>query len=335
MTLGYTERESPFLSLAALHGGYFLRGQFCRFIGKEVGGTSAALIEKLLDRRHAMVLTGSHNTKVYHLAARPFYAALGQEDNRNRRSREPLGIQRRLMILDFVLDHLHYWFFATEQERVDYFTGVRGVPLAALPSKPYRSPSTGQVTTRYFVDKNPIFILDSDRSVNPLVHFCYVDEAVTRSGFETFLTQYRPLFEALGRFRLVHVAASKLPGIAAQRIFERFVGGIAGQSAGCGTEEFRRRLEMYFISRQRYETGQLEGFDRQALVQLREDRQRFSRAEYEALFDRWKQIGAAAFETIVPLAAPKNSPLEASFTTHILNHSYAIFGNLEEPTHGA
>ena len=43
--LGYSEREAAFLNLAALHGGYFLRRQYCEFLGKEVGGTAASLIE--------------------------------------------------------------------------------------------------------------------------------------------------------------------------------------------------------------------------------------------------------------------------------------------------
>ena len=31
---GYTERESQFLVTAALNGGYFVRRQFCLFLGK-------------------------------------------------------------------------------------------------------------------------------------------------------------------------------------------------------------------------------------------------------------------------------------------------------------
>src|SRR4051812_33255271 len=85
--LGYTERESAFLCLAALHGGFFLRRQYAQFIGRQVGGTVAELVRKALAHGHATSVTGCHNTKVYHLSSRPFYAALGQEDNRNRRTR--------------------------------------------------------------------------------------------------------------------------------------------------------------------------------------------------------------------------------------------------------
>ena len=87
---GYTEREASFLSLAALHGGYFLRRQYGQFLGRPVGGTAADLIEKMLAKEHAKVLTFEHNTHLYHVCTRPFYTAMGQPDNRNRRERQPL-----------------------------------------------------------------------------------------------------------------------------------------------------------------------------------------------------------------------------------------------------
>src|SRR5438093_7087639 len=85
--LGYTEREAAFLCIAALHGGYFLRRQYCDFLGKENGGTAAALVQKTLARGHAKASAYANNTNVYHLCTRPFYAVLGQVDNRNRRER--------------------------------------------------------------------------------------------------------------------------------------------------------------------------------------------------------------------------------------------------------
>ena len=40
--LGYTEREPPFLCLAALASGYFLRRQFTSFIARESGWADEA-----------------------------------------------------------------------------------------------------------------------------------------------------------------------------------------------------------------------------------------------------------------------------------------------------
>src|SRR5437870_12325224 len=104
-SLGYTEREAAFLCLAALHGGYFLRRQYCDFIGKQIGGTAAALVEKLLAQRHAVATSALNNTKLYDLGCRPFYSVLGEIDIRIPREPSRLAIQRRLMALDFVTAH--------------------------------------------------------------------------------------------------------------------------------------------------------------------------------------------------------------------------------------
>src|SRR5689334_1466191 len=112
--LGYSEREAAFLCIAALHGGYFLRRQYAQFLGKSVGGTAAALIEKVLTKGHARGTTFAAGTHIYHLCARPFYAAIGQEDNRNRRLREPATIKNKLMGLDFVLTRPEHLYLATE-----------------------------------------------------------------------------------------------------------------------------------------------------------------------------------------------------------------------------
>src|SRR6266849_7919558 len=83
--LGYSEREAAFLCVAALHGGYFLRRQYCGFIGKEIGGTANALVEKLLIQKHAVAISALNHTKIYHLGSRHFYTLLGETDNRYRR----------------------------------------------------------------------------------------------------------------------------------------------------------------------------------------------------------------------------------------------------------
>ena len=156
--LGYTDREAAFLCLAALQGGYFLRRHYCNFIGKEIVGTVAALIEKLLAQQQDAAITAFNNTKIYHLGSRPFYAAIGETDNRNRREHSAALIKSRLLSLDFVLAHRDYRYLATEREKLDYFSGTLEIALSALPYKRYISLKTPSTTTRYFVDKYPIFI---------------------------------------------------------------------------------------------------------------------------------------------------------------------------------
>src|SRR5437660_9369780 len=84
---GYTETEAAFLCLAALHSGYFLRRQYARFLGTKDGGSVSQLIERALANAHVKTSTWRQNTLLYHLCARPFYEALGQGENRHRRTR--------------------------------------------------------------------------------------------------------------------------------------------------------------------------------------------------------------------------------------------------------
>src|ERR1051325_6119720 len=116
--LGYTSREAAFLCLAALHAGYFLRRQYAQFLGTSMSGQVAALIEKVLANGHAEATTFAGDIHIYHLCARPFYAVLGQEDNRNRRTRQPATIRKKLMALDYVLAHPDHRYLATEQEKL-------------------------------------------------------------------------------------------------------------------------------------------------------------------------------------------------------------------------
>src|ERR1035437_5421008 len=129
MRLGYSEREAAFLCLAALHGGYFLRRQFLQFAGNESAGVIAALTEKLLEKGHATGKKVGRGVMLYHLSSRPFYKAIGETDNRNRREHSPLSIKTRLMGLDYVLAHPHQY-LATERVKVNYFSDLLGIPLA-------------------------------------------------------------------------------------------------------------------------------------------------------------------------------------------------------------
>src|SRR6266508_4088214 len=100
---GYTEREAEFLCLAALHGGYFLRRQYRAFLGRAAAVTVGTLIEKTLALQHAKAATFGQSMQVYHLCTRPFYSALGQAHNRNRRDRQISTMKNKIMTLDFVL----------------------------------------------------------------------------------------------------------------------------------------------------------------------------------------------------------------------------------------
>src|SRR4051794_29207566 len=101
---GYGAEEAAFLRLVALQSGYFLRRQAAQFFGSKDGRRVTPLVDKAVALEHARSSTWRRNTQLYHLSSRPFYEALGESNNRNRRRHELTQIKNRVMALDYVLD---------------------------------------------------------------------------------------------------------------------------------------------------------------------------------------------------------------------------------------
>jgi len=326
---GYNDREAAFLRLAALHGGYFLRRQIAEFLGKNANGSVAALVERVLANEHANVLTFEHNTRLYHLCTRPFYAALGQEDNRNRRERQPLTIKNKLMGLDFVLAHPAQRFLATEQEKLDYFTRTLQIDPAKLPTKLYRSLNEAASTTRYFVDKYPIFLPVDTSPPPPVVSFCFVDEGLKSAArFETYLREYSRLFASLTRFHVIYVAATPAPFQWAARSFEQFVIKRSERPDSDPLDPTVVRLLDHFADRRRFDSKDFAGLDRDKLIRLRNDREAFSGDKYDALYQAWLAGGRAV---VLKILVPERTPevvSEPIFSTHLSRHNYDLFGSL-------
>jgi hypothetical protein len=281
---------------------------------------SGEFLRKTVEAGHARVNVYAHRTEVYHLFARPFYRALGEENNRNRRSRPPLSIKAKLMALDYVLGHRSHHYLATEQEKVDYFILTLGIDPSKLPAKTYRSASRKLGTRRYFVEKYPLFLSTTALSASPVVSFCYVDEGVlSTTGFESFLNRYRRLFTALRRFRVIYVAAEQLHLRSAERKFLRFSeelsfpercrpGGILGD---------------YFWLRYLLDTSQWALLDTAGLNRLGDLTRRFRSSPIDQRFEDWKEELAAA---------QGSGPVDAGFETVRLPYHYDIFGTTGTPT---
>jgi hypothetical protein len=320
---GYSPRESAFLCLAALHGGYFLRRQYGTFLGREDGGCVAQLIEKTLDLGHANATTFRHKTQIYHLSSRPFYARIGQENNRNRRAKEPLSIKNRLMGLDFVLAHREFRYLATQSEKLAFFADQVKISLSDLPAKLYRPANAAIAAASYFVDKYPIFLSVETASD---VSFCFVDEGMaTMSRFETYLSQYGKTFSALPAFSLVYVAASENHFGRAKELFERTLSGKAVNSAAERNREKAAHLAAYFRLRRSYEAKEFASLDRAQLIQLRNSREEFSGSEIDALYARWTIEGDAVLPMNRQLQPPALRKRNGRFSTYLLPYSYEFF----------
>ncbi len=325
---GYTEREAAFLCLAGLHSGYFLRRQYVQFLGKSAGGTAAALIDRALALEHVKACTYAAHTHIYHLCSRPFYAALGQRENRNRRDRRPLTMKIKLMTLDFVLNHREYTYLVTEQEKFEYFTAGRNVDAESLPATTFHAGGGTPSTVRYFVDKFPIYTGPVQPTGVSEPAFCYVDAGATSvSGFETYLFRYRSLFESLPQFNVVYVAARPLLFGAAERLFRRFAGQSWSRN-GAEAPAVNNDLRAYFEARCLYERGELASFDRAKLLRFRDQRDRFSGSETETQYAQWRSCHERKATGGFTSSPEATAALGGSFSVCLLTHSYDLFGSL-------
>ena len=308
----YTPREAQFLEMAALHSGYFLRRQYMRFAHAGSGGAVDRFTRKVLSHGHARVSRSCTKTRLFHICAKRLYGALGEEDNRNRRPREPFTIRQKLMAFDFVLEHGSAQFFPTERARVNLFSS-RGIPSDAMPSRFYTGPN-GDRTKRSFVDKQPIFLAPHSGDI---VHFAYIDEGVlSTAGFETWLAHYTPLFRALQAFVVVYVAGSPaFFGRARQRFDAAFGARLFAAETRAGA-----RLAEYFRDRRSVELRDFGALGRAGMDRFRSAHQELDSAATSVLYRRWLVEGDAALETA---SAPAPN---AEFRTFTLSYDYDLFG---------
>jgi len=324
---GYTDTEGSFLCVAALHGGYFLRRQVAHGLKCQDGATVTRLAQKVLALEHARSSTWRQNVHLYHLFARPFYDAIGERNNRNRREHQLAQIKNRIMGLDYVLAHPEHRYLATEREKIDYFVGQLNVDVTHLPAKQFVSATGKECTTRYFIDKYPLFVAPVPQSGRPdRAGFCFVDEGlVGLSHFETYLDQYRDLFAVLPAFDLIYVAATNRHFAGARATFERFCGGNSGASRTASSQNTENLLA-YFHLRQRFERRELAGFDRNQLIRLRDGRNAFSHPEIEALYRTWTRIGDAGIQSQLHAGEHNTTTIHGSFSTERLTYDYDLFG---------
>ncbi|MDX2181136.1 MAG: hypothetical protein SFV18_16195 [Bryobacteraceae bacterium] len=324
---GYDEDEARFLCLAAQHSGYFVRRQFNDFIGQARGARAQRFVEKLRTRRHALSSRFGLNQIVYHVRAKALYSRLGQADNRNRREKAPLTVKRKLMCLDFALAHPDKRFLTAEPEKVEYFVIERGIDLTALPGRKYQSRKSTEATSRFFVDKLPIFLDPCDvatpLSPPPVVHFVYVDEgAQSLEGFATYLRQYGPLLTALREFEVVYAATESRWFVKAEAIFHRMFSSSVSSEAKTVSPEHAELLD-YFEARRKFDTRNFTGLDAERIVHFREQKRTFAGQHYDELYRTWiegKEVPAADSRNV--------ASLNARFTTYAAPHDYEMIRSL-------
>ena len=166
--LGWTGRDAEWIALVCLHSGVFIRSQFCRYFA--VHRQIAARLVQGLKEQKALVesehVISNGGGRTCRISGKAIYRALGVENIRHRRKASAVLVMRRLLSLDFVLEHPGLNWLPTEAEKVEFFQEM-GIPSRLIPRRIYHG-AVG-VQKRYFALKLPV------AGEADMVVFAYVD----------------------------------------------------------------------------------------------------------------------------------------------------------------
>ena len=154
-SLGWTGREAEWIALVCLHSGVFTRPQFCRYFDAD-SKRAHRFVKAIIGRGCGVesewpVVNGGG--KSCRISSKPIYRALGIENIRHRRKATVSVLRRRLLSLDFVLEHPGMNWLPTEGEKVEFIEGL-GVHSNLIPRRIYYGAVRAQ--KRYFALKLPV-----------------------------------------------------------------------------------------------------------------------------------------------------------------------------------
>ena len=155
--LGWTGREAEWIALVCLHSGVFTRAQFRHFFDSGDNRQRAArFVRDLVGRELGVVDERAifpGGAKAVRISNKEIYRKLGIENIRHRREADDAVMLRRLLSLDYVLEHPELPWLPTETEKVAFFDSL-GIDRRRLPKRLYHGASGNQA--RYFALKLPI-----------------------------------------------------------------------------------------------------------------------------------------------------------------------------------
>ena len=225
---GWTGQEAEWIALVCLHSGVFTRAQFCHYFDTH-RVRAFRFVKMLLARKQAVETawpTLNNGGKTCRISSKAIYRALGVENIRHRRTASDLVVMRRLLSLDFVLEHPGMNWLPAEPEKVEFFEEI-GLPLRLIPRRIYCGMVGNQ--KRYFALKLPL-------AVDPeIVTFAYVDPGhQTDTELYSWGAAHGPLWDALrkkGRqVRVIGIAVENAILDRTDRVLETWAAADPGTS---------------------------------------------------------------------------------------------------------
>jgi hypothetical protein len=319
---GYTRTQAEFLCLVATHAGYFTRRQFLRYAHAK---KASRFTERILRLHHGRTTRYGRQTLVYEVYSRLIYDVINKGSLRHHGRRLSNDqVRTRLLILDFVLDHLEQHYLETQADKVAYFHRKLGVPLHVLPGRIYSGLQSNSNTKHYFVDRFPIFIPSgSDSLFLPLAPaFVYCDGG--EPGLLRYighLRTYKRLLNQLPSFNFVYAAPNNTKFKRAEKLFAR--------RFSCDQYLNTDHLVRYFQIRKLWEdhkTSVLTKPDRQL---LRDGDSRFQSQIFEDAYRQWTaaKISQSDLNDALLRAKVQQNRL---FSTYVLSENYDIFERLSK-----
>ena len=166
---GWNPQDAEWVALVCLHSGIFTRSQYMAYF-KTYPSRARRFVQGLVDLKLAVeepipVIRRENRTRACRITHKGIYRELGVPNIRHRRFPDPGAYLRRLLSLDYVIEHAELEWLPTEEEKVWYCEDI-GIPTAHLPKRIYTG-AAGAVT-RHFPMKLPV-------AGGPTSTFVYVD----------------------------------------------------------------------------------------------------------------------------------------------------------------
>ena len=227
--LGWTGPDAEWIALVCLHSGVFTRAQFCQYFDTTNRVRAQRFVKALIDRKQAVeiewpIMNGG--AKTCRISSKAIYRALGVENIRHWRTASDLVVMRRLLSLDFVLEHPGMNWLPAEPEKVEFFEEI-GLPRRLIPRRVYYGVAGNQ--KRYFALKLPL-------AVDPeTVTFAYVNPGhQTDTELHSWGAAHGPLWDALrkkGRqVRVIGITVENATLDRTDRLLERWAAAQPGTS---------------------------------------------------------------------------------------------------------
>lgn len=197
---------AEWLAVTALHSGCFLRSQLQFYGGydEENRMSTLRIIHRLTDKQLITETSVKSLGLLGRVTNKAIYRFIGADNIRHRREASLPLTFRRLLALDYVLNHPDLPWLPTEEEKVSCFDRL-GIDRANLPHRVWVG-AVGQ-TVRLFGNKHPIAV----DPVGKQAWFVYADsEEKSPQGVRSWRTEHAALWSDLYRlgFRLSIVHAS-------------------------------------------------------------------------------------------------------------------------------